>query len=48
MGKMLAVLINGRVVSAGIIVGKFSNPVTISGEFTEEEAERIASGINRH
>lgn len=45
-GEMLAMLIDGKVVSAPIIVGKLSRPTYISGEFTKEEGERIANALN--
>lgn len=49
--KMLAVLINGRVVSAPFIIGKVSSVqmfgnFPISADFTKEEAESIANAIN--
>jgi len=44
-GKMLAVLINGRVVSAPFIIGRVSR-IQISGDFTQKEAESIAGALN--
>jgi preprotein translocase subunit SecD len=46
-GGMLAQLINGRVVSAGYIIGKLSGPHSIAGEFSKEEAETIVRRFNR-
>jgi|GEM_PF-3085775 len=47
IGRMFAELINGRLVSAGYIIGKFSGTPRIAGEFSKEEAEMIVSGFNR-
>jgi preprotein translocase subunit SecD len=47
IGKLLAVLVNNRVVSAGYIIGKLSNPISIAGDFAREEAECVANALNR-
>jgi len=47
IGKPMAVLINGKVMSAPFIIGRLSNDAEISGEFTKDEAEKIASLLNR-
>jgi len=45
IGKQIAVLINGKVVSAPVVRDAISEKAVISGAFTKEEAERIAAGI---
>ncbi len=45
-GKMLAVLVNGKVISAPTIRSKISEQAMITGQFTKAEAEKIAEGIN--
>jgi preprotein translocase subunit SecD len=47
IGKPFAVLIDGRVISVPIVISEISDRVAISGEFTKEEAERIAQKLSR-
>ena len=47
IGKLLAVIIDGKVISAPKINATFSDKCVISGHYTRGEAEGIASGINR-
>jgi preprotein translocase subunit SecD len=44
-GKLLAIVIDGRVISAPIIRDPFSAKAVITGMFTKEEAEKLARGI---
>lgn len=44
--KPLAVLVNGKVLSAPIIRGKFSEKAVITGKFTKEELEKIVKAFN--
>ena len=44
--KPLAILVNGKVLSAPVIRGKFSKEVQISGNFTREEVAKLVRGIN--
>ncbi len=46
-GKMLAVLVNGKVISAPTIRSKIADKAVITGQFTKTEADKIAEGINR-
>ena len=46
LGKYMAILFDGRIISAPLVQSKISDKAVISGHFTEEEAERIANGIN--
>lgn len=43
--KPIALLFNGKVISAPVLRDKISNIGVISGQFSREEAERIAKGI---
>ena len=45
IGKVAAIFINGKLESAPIIIAEFSETAEISGDFTREEAQRIAKGI---
>ncbi len=45
IGKRLAVIFDGRVISVPTIRDKITNPAIISGNFTIGEARKIASGI---
>lgn len=45
LGKPLAVLIDGKVISAPVIKAKFSDKAQITGQFTKEEAEKIAKAL---
>jgi preprotein translocase subunit SecD len=44
-GKPLAVLIDGKVIAAPVVRDEIDGNARISGNFTKEEAERIAKGI---
>lgn len=46
-GKRLAVLVEGRVISAPFLSGSIYDKAVITGEITKVEAERIASELNR-
>ena len=43
--KPVAILIDGKVISAPVVKAKFSERALITGVFTKEEAEKIAKGI---
>jgi preprotein translocase subunit SecD len=45
VGKVGAVFVDGKLVSAPTILGEFSVLAVFSGDFSEAEAERIAKGI---
>lgn len=45
--KRLAVLVEGRVISAPFLSGSIYDKAVITGEITKFEAERIASQLNR-
>jgi preprotein translocase subunit SecD len=47
IGKIAAVFIDGKLVSAPIIRAKFSDKAEISGDFAQEEVERIVKGLNK-
>ena len=47
VGRPLAILIDGRVVSVPILRAPISDSATINGMFTQAEATRIADGIDR-
>jgi preprotein translocase subunit SecD len=44
-GKPLAILVDGKVVAAPVVRDEVVGNARISGNFTKEEAERIANGI---
>jgi preprotein translocase subunit SecD len=44
-GKLLAIVIDGRVISAPIIRDPFSERAVITGTFSKEEAEKLARSI---
>ena len=44
-GKPLAILVDGKVVAAPVVRGEITGDARITGDFTKEEAERIARGI---
>jgi preprotein translocase subunit SecD len=44
--KPLAILIDGKVVSAPVIRAKFSDKAQITGKFTKEEVEALVKAIN--
>lgn len=46
IGKPVAILFDGKVVSAPILRDRLSDRAQISGSFKKEEAERVANGIN--
>lgn len=46
IGKPMAILFDGKVVSAPILWEKLSERAQISGSFKKEEAERVVNGIN--
>jgi len=46
LDKPLAILINGKVVSAPIVRVKFSEKAQITGSFTQEEVEKLVEAIN--
>lgn len=43
--KPLAILVNGKVISAPVIKSVISDKAMITGKFTKEEVERIVKGI---
>jgi preprotein translocase subunit SecD len=45
VGKVAAIFVGGKLVSAPTITAELSGKAEITGEFTEDEAERIAKGI---
>lgn len=47
IGKQLAILIDGKVVSAPMVRDTIFDRAVISGSFTNEEAERIATRIKK-
>lgn len=46
IGKPMAILFDGKVVSAPILRDRLSERAQVSGSFKKEEAERVANGIN--
>ena len=46
IGRPVAILIDGTVVMAPIVRSPIGDSAVISGQFTREEAERIAAGID--
>ena len=46
INKKLAILLDGEVVSAPVVRSRITTSVQITGDFSEEEAERIADGLN--
>ena len=44
-GKPLAILVDGKVVAAPVVRDEVAGDARITGDFTKEEAERIARGI---
>jgi preprotein translocase subunit SecD len=47
IGKPLAIIVEGEVVAAPAVRSRISDQAVISGNFTREQAERIASGLQR-
>jgi hypothetical protein len=45
VGKPVAILIDGKVVAAPVVRGPIQNEAQITGNFSREEAERIAGGM---
>jgi len=45
IGKRIAIVVDGKVLSAPIVMGVISDTAAISGPFTREEAERLARRI---
>ncbi len=46
-GKPLAIIVDGEVISAPTVRDRIANEALITGDFTREEAERIATGLQR-
>jgi hypothetical protein len=46
IGKPMAILFDGKVVSAPILRDRLSDRAQVSGSFKKEDAERVANGIN--
>lgn len=44
--KRIAILIDGKVVSAPVVRAKFSTHAQITGNFTKEEVEKLVKAIN--
>jgi preprotein translocase subunit SecD len=44
--KLLAIVIDGKVVSAPVIQSKFSDKCQITGKFSKEEVEKLVKAIN--
>ena len=47
VGRPVAILLNGRVIAAPIVRSMIRDSAVISGDFSKEEAERIAAGLGR-
>ena len=47
IGKIIAVLIDGKVVSAPVLMGEIGGEAQITGPIRKEQAEDIAAGITR-
>jgi preprotein translocase subunit SecD len=47
VGRPLAILIDGKVVSVPVLRAPISDSATSNGKFTHAEATRIADGIDR-
>ena len=45
IGKVAAIFVDGKLVSAPTIGEEFAGKAAISGDFTPDEAERIAKGV---
>jgi hypothetical protein len=45
IGKPVAILVDGRVISAPLLRSVITDSAVITGSFTREEAERIAAGV---
>ena len=49
VGKLIAVMLNGKVMSAPMVTGRISSDrIVIAGNFTKAAAEKLANGINSH
>jgi preprotein translocase subunit SecD len=44
-GKLMAILMNGEIKSAATIMGEISSIFILEGNFTREQAEKLADGI---
>lgn len=45
IGRRLAIVVNGKVVSAPVIQSKIGESANVTGKFTQEEAEKLAAAI---
>jgi len=45
VGRPVAILVDGQVIAAPVVRSRIASAAVISGNFTQAEAERIASGI---
>jgi preprotein translocase subunit SecD len=45
IGRPLAILIDGEVITAPVVRGPISTSALISGDYTRAEADRIVNGI---
>ncbi|HJZ59635.1 MAG TPA: hypothetical protein VKE74_32115, partial [Gemmataceae bacterium] len=46
LDKPLAILVDGKVISAPVIRAKLGGSVVITGSFTKDEAEKLAKAIS--
>ena len=46
MGKLLAIVIDGKVVAAPTLRAAVGEKMLITGKFSQEEIDRIVEGIN--
>lgn len=44
--KPLAILIDGKIISAPFVRAKFSERALLTGNFTKEEVDNLVKGIN--
>jgi TonB family protein len=47
LGRPVAILLNGRVIAAPIVRSMIRDSAVISGDFSKDEADRIAAGFGR-
>jgi len=47
LGRPVAILLNGRVIAAPVVRSMIRDSAVISGDFSKDEAERIAAGFGR-
>lgn len=45
VGSIVAIVVNGEVISAPVITGPIYGAIDIAGTFTRDDAERLAAGI---